>query len=271
MLTITRFHNSVSAAAAMRRSVAFAVAYAAGRAAFGAPLERAPLHVRTLGGMDVEARAATLLVLEMARLLGRSEAKAATAAEESVLRVMTPVMKLFTAKRAVSVASEGVEALGGVGYVEETGVPGVLRDAQVLPIWEGTTNVLSLDVARAVKKSGGGVLDALFADVERRVATAHGAPELRAAAAAVVAATASLRRGVGEIFADEMLTAARELALSLGRVFCGALLVEHAAATRGDDDALAAARWVEAPLVEFKIRSARDVAAEHRLVFGSRL
>ena len=58
---------------------------------------------------------------------------------------MTPIAKLLTAKQAVAVVSECIEAFGGAGYVEDTGLPALLRDTQVLPIWEGTTNVLALD------------------------------------------------------------------------------------------------------------------------------
>ncbi len=67
-----------------------------------------------------------------------------------LLRLLTPVMKLTTGKQAVMVLSEVIEAFGGAGYVEDTGLPQLLRDAQVLPIWEGTTNVLSLDTLRAL-------------------------------------------------------------------------------------------------------------------------
>ena len=70
--------------------------------------------------------------------------------ETLLLRLLTPVMKLTTGKQAVLVLSEVIEAFGGAGYVEDTGLPQLLRDAQVLPIWEGTTNVLSLDTLRAL-------------------------------------------------------------------------------------------------------------------------
>ena len=70
-----------------------------------------------------------------------------------MLRLLTPVAKLYTAKQAVASASEIVEGFGGAGYVENTGFPRLLRDAQVLSIWEGTTNVLSLDALRAIEKS----------------------------------------------------------------------------------------------------------------------
>lgn len=70
-----------------------------------------------------------------------------------MLRLFTPVLKLFTAKEAVAVCSEGLETFGGVGYMENSRIPVILRDAQVLPIWEGTTNILSLDFAQEVFKN----------------------------------------------------------------------------------------------------------------------
>ncbi len=66
---------------------------------------------------------------------------------------MTPVLKLFTAKEAVALISEGIEAFGGLGYMENTRIPVILRDAQVLPIWEGTTNILSLDFVNDIFKN----------------------------------------------------------------------------------------------------------------------
>ncbi len=68
-----------------------------------------------------------------------------------LLRLLTPLAKLYTGKAAVACASEGVENLGGVGYLETSGMPRILRDAQTLPVWEGTTNVLSMDVLRVLK------------------------------------------------------------------------------------------------------------------------
>jgi len=68
-----------------------------------------------------------------------------------VLRLLVPVAKLYTGKQGIAVTSEALECFGGAGYVEDTGLPVMLRDAQVLSIWEGTTNVLSLDVLRALR------------------------------------------------------------------------------------------------------------------------
>jgi acyl-CoA dehydrogenase len=154
MLNITRLWNGISAVSLMRRGVALALDYARKRVAFGATLNEKPLHLDTLAGLQAEAEAAFHLAFFVAELTGRSEAGEIKEEEMLILRLLTPVMKLTTAKQAVVVASEVLEAFGGAGYVEDTGLPVLLRDAQVLPIWEGTTNVLSLDCLRALGEDG---------------------------------------------------------------------------------------------------------------------
>ncbi|MEK8105295.1 acyl-CoA dehydrogenase family protein [Micromonospora sp. M12] len=99
-------------------------------------------------------------------LFGRVEVGADPAAAAE-LRIVAPLAKLATGRLAVSSASEYVESFGGAGYVEDTGVPRLLRDAQVLPIWEGTTNVLALDVLRALtRRTPGPLLSRLAAAVD---------------------------------------------------------------------------------------------------------
>ncbi|HVI70217.1 MAG TPA: acyl-CoA dehydrogenase family protein, partial [Pyrinomonadaceae bacterium] len=150
LLNITRLWNGISAVALMRRGVALAYDYARKRFAFGAPLSEKPLHTDTLSGLQAESEAAFHLAFYVAELTGRSETREISDDEALLLRLLTPVMKLTTGKQAVMVASEALECFGGAGYVEDTGLPVLLRDSQVLPIWEGTTNVLALDTLRAL-------------------------------------------------------------------------------------------------------------------------
>ncbi|TRY86120.1 hypothetical protein DNTS_030199 [Danionella cerebrum] len=117
---------------------------------------------------QVEARGSFLLAMEVCRLLGKEECGSASKHESLLLRLLTPVAKLYTAKQAVRVVSEGLEGFGGQGYIEDTGLPSMLRDAQVLSIWEGTTNVLSLDVLRSISKSSGSVVEAFYREVQVR-------------------------------------------------------------------------------------------------------
>ena len=150
LLNITRLWNGISAVALMRRGLALAFDYARKRVAFGATLSEKALHMDTLAGLQAEFEAAFQLAFYVAELTGRSEATEIDDRDARLLRLLTPIMKLTTAKQAVAVASEVLESFGGAGYVEDTGLPVLLRDAQVLPIWEGTTNVLALDALRAI-------------------------------------------------------------------------------------------------------------------------
>ena len=106
-----------------------------------------PLHVDTLAAMAAEQEAAFHLAFFAASCSAGSRAARPAPTTSKLLRILTPIAKLTTGKQAVAVASEVLECFGGAGYVEDTGLPRILADAQVLPIWEGTTNVLSLDTA----------------------------------------------------------------------------------------------------------------------------
>lgn len=252
VLNVTRFYNAVCAAASMRRCVALARDWARRRVAFGRLLTEQPLHVETLAAMQVEAEGALHFVLHLATLLGREEAGSASPEDMLLLRLLTPVAKLFTARQAVAVASETLEAFGGAGYVEDTGLPRLLRDAQVLSIWEGTTNVLSLDVLRAAAK--GDALAALDAVVRRRLGDDPSVPARR-----VRDALDALARHLGDVAARDDATAqaeARDVAFAIARVYVGSLLVEQARATGARRDATVAARWCGRELVALPWRDA---------------
>src|SRR5690349_1466355 len=151
LLNITRLWNGISAVSLMRRGLALSLDYAHKRVAFGAPLSDKPLHRDTLATLLAETAGAFQLAFYVAELTGRSETREISDDDALLLRVLTPVMKLTTGKQSVMVASEVLETFGGAGYVEDTGLPVLLRDSQVLPIWEGTTNVLALDALRALR------------------------------------------------------------------------------------------------------------------------
>src|SRR5690606_13020625 len=123
----TRAWNSVTSASFMRRAMMLARSYAGQRRAFGARLDELPLHVDTLAGLEAETRGALLLAFELVELMGRQEAGELDDAQKSLLRLITPIAKLLTARQAVAVVSECIEAFGGAGYVEDTGLPMLLR------------------------------------------------------------------------------------------------------------------------------------------------
>jgi alkylation response protein AidB-like acyl-CoA dehydrogenase len=153
MLNLTRTWNAVTACTLMRRGIALATSHAHKRRAFGKRLIDQPLHRQTLSAMEADYAAAACAALAMVGELGRVEHGHAEAGSE-LLRILTPMVKLGTARDAVTCASETLECFGGAGYIEDTGLPQLLRDTQVLSIWEGTTNVLSLELLRALAASG---------------------------------------------------------------------------------------------------------------------
>jgi hypothetical protein len=227
MLNVTRTWNAMGAIWGLRRAVALARDYAGRRRAFGALLADKPLHADTLAGMAAEAEGAFHLAFRAAELLGRIEGGAASRGEELLFRALTPIAKLTTAKQAVAVASEALECFGGAGYVEDTSLPRLLADAQVLPIWEGTTNVLSLDTLRALASDG--AFEALAGEV-RRAAAAVKAAELAACAAAASRAVERAGEWLVRTLADaaDVEAGARRFALTLGRSLELALSAAHA-------------------------------------------
>jgi len=232
MLSVTRTWNAICAVSGMRRSLALAKDFARRRKAFGALLVDKPLHADTLATLEAEYAAAFCLAFRSVELLGALEHAASGGGhqrelDERLSRSLIPLAKLTTGKQAVAVASEAIESCGGAGYVEDTGLPRLLADAQVLPIWEGTTNVLSLDTLRALGK--GGTLEALGAELEARCAAASD-PQL---ARPVEVARAAFRHAsawvVEAMSQPERLEAgARRFAMTLGRSLELALLADHA-------------------------------------------
>jgi putative acyl-CoA dehydrogenase len=253
LFNITRVYNTVAAVAGMRRAIALATDYSRRRRAFGKSLIEHPLHVETLSAMQLELRAAFLLAFRLVELLGREEIGEATESELRLLRLLIPVAKLYTAKRAIAIASETLEAFGGAGYVEDTGIPRLLRDAQVLSIWEGTTNVLSLDSLRAVERSD--ALAAWTEDLRHRLTGAQESELSRATTQTLGAvqriedyAARAARAG-----SEFQQTGARAFSYAIARTESAALLIEHAIAQPDRLTVTAAQRWCArelAPLVE---------------------
>lgn len=252
VLNITRLYNACCAVGFMRRGLALARDYATRRHAFGRPLCNQPLHVETLAKLQVDFEASFHLAFFAAQLLGKQEMGTATTQEREILRLLTPLAKLFTAKKAVAVVSEVLECFGGAGYVEDTGLPVLLRDSQVLTIWEGTTNVLSLDLLRALRCED--ALEALVNDLVRRIERIPTA--LTPAQQSVRVAIDQLRRHFGGLASADRThieAGARHLAISLSRTIAGALLIEHAgwSLERENDirPLISARRWCEEGLV----------------------
>jgi putative acyl-CoA dehydrogenase len=152
LFNITRIYNTISAVSYIRRAYALSKEYSKQRVAFGKKIENHLLHKKSLRELEMAYQSNTMFGLFLAQLLGKEDCNKATDTEKILLRILTPVAKLYTAKQSIKYASEHIEMFGGLGYLEDTGIPVMLRDTQTLSIWEGTTNVLSLDMLRSMEK-----------------------------------------------------------------------------------------------------------------------
>ena len=162
MVNHTRLDCMIGAATGLRAGVVQALNHAAHRSAFGSELIEQPLMRNVLADLCVESEAATVAAMRLAR----SYDEAAAGADEAAAfkRIATAVLKYWTCKRAPSHAAECLECLGGNGYVEESGMPRLYREAPLASIWEGSGNVQCLDVLRAMVKNPAS-LEAFFAEV----------------------------------------------------------------------------------------------------------
>jgi len=180
MLNLSRLYNAVASVAGLRRALLEALAYGRDRRAFGRPLRELPLWRASLADLAAEHLGIFVLTFEAVRALDRADGGDADAG--ALVRLLTPMVKALSGKLSVFGVGEAMEAVGGNAYVEESILPRLLRDVQVLPIWEGTTNILTLDTLRAVEREG--AHEAFFARAARAVetirghaATPHGAVE----------------------------------------------------------------------------------------------
>lgn len=249
MLNITRLHNALGSAGSMARGLAFAEAYAEVREVFGRPLKDQPAHRTTLDGLRVNYSAALDISVRCAQLTGRSEAGTASDDELAVLRGLTPIAKLATARWAVADAAEAMESVGGVGYCEDSGLPALVRNTHVLPIWEGTTNVLALDLLRAELRSG--AASAVIEDARRHIEGVSSEEVVSAVREGCDRLSGWLAEGA------DLERSARAFALSLARVYSCARLAARSASvhSRGSADRslFAARRLVAAGLVEASV------------------
>jgi putative acyl-CoA dehydrogenase len=214
MVNHTRLDCVVGSAALLRQAVAQAAHHAAHRSAFGRRLADQPLMANVLADLAVESEAATLLAM---RVAGAFDRAAGDPAEAALRRLATAVAKYWVCKRAPAVAAEALECLGGNGYVEESGMPRLYREAPLNSLWEGAGNINSLDVLRVLARQPDG-LEVLLDEV----APARAAePRLDRAAAAVERELAGAAGPVG------LEAGARRLVERLAVLLQGALLVRH--------------------------------------------
>jgi putative acyl-CoA dehydrogenase len=160
MVNMTRLDCVIGAAAGMRLGVVQAVHHATHRQAFGDYLVDTPVMAGVLADLAVESEAATVLAMRLAAATDR--AFAGDESEAAFRRLGLAASKYWVCKRAATHANEALECLGGNGYVEDSGMPRLYRDAPLNSIWEGSGNVAALDVLRAMTSGG---IEAFFAEV----------------------------------------------------------------------------------------------------------
>ncbi|MFJ6081279.1 acyl-CoA dehydrogenase family protein [Streptomyces sp. NPDC092369] len=210
MVTATRLDCVIGSAGLMRQAVAQAVHHCGHREVFGAKLVDQPLMRNVLADLALESEAATTLALRLAAAYDDGGEQ-----ERALLRIAVPAAKYWVTKRCSPVAVEAAECLGGNGYVEESGLPRLVRESPLNSVWEGAGNVQALDVLRALRREPA-ALDAYLQEVGRARGADH---RLDGAIKGVLTELADLQGIEGR---------ARRLVERLALVLQGSLLVRFA-------------------------------------------
>ncbi len=272
MLNLERLSNAMASVGIVGRALLEAKVHAANREAFGRTIDEFPLMREDLVDMAVDHEAATAFTFEAAKQFSTREERERAAARGDgpgddataedafrLMRVLVPIAKARTGRLAVDTASYAMEVLGGNGYVDDFVTHRLLRDAQVLPIWEGTTNVLSLDFLRALDRED--AHEPLLSEIDRRLDAAEHpyladvADDVREEYNDLATAMATLAGEDGE-YAQ---LSAKRLTNYVYDVFTAALLVEEAQQRideAGDArKALVARRFADRHLVDSEARA----------------
>ena len=217
MVQHTRLDCVIGSAGLIRSAVAQALHHAAHRRAFGRTLVEQPLMRNVLADLALEDEAATALAMRLARAFESAEGSS----EAALARLATPALKYWVCKRAPTVVAEAMEVIGGNGYVEECALPRLYREAPLNSIWEGSGNMMCLDVQRAARRERTAV-DALRGEL----ALASGADRR------LDRHIADLERMLGSEDCDE--ADARRLSGAIATALAAALLVRHAPTSIAD-------------------------------------
>jgi alkylation response protein AidB-like acyl-CoA dehydrogenase len=177
MVNHSRLSNGVRAAGLMRRALTEAMHVARHRVAFGRPLIEQPLMRRQLAKMTLRTEQARTMVFQTAKALERADRDGGAAA--TLARILTPLVKFRACRDARGVTGDAMEVRGGCGYIEEWSDARLLRDAHLGSIWEGTSNIVALDVLRAIRRDD--ALPALRAHVQSLLAESDPCPPALAA------------------------------------------------------------------------------------------
>ncbi|KAG0213516.1 hypothetical protein BGX28_004152 [Mortierella sp. GBA30] len=269
ILNITRMYCGMNCTAVMQKLLLGAKEYARRREVFGAMLKDQPLHLATLANMELQYRATSQFTFYCVAMLGRIEALDNNLPEIRdrdipLLRLLTPILKIWSAKNAFYFSQEAMESYGGQGYMEETGIGRAMRDVLVNTIWEGTSNVLSLDLLRVMAETKGEALQ-LYSDTIRGIMAPlssktqwiKSCKSLEESLVLIAIHFTSYSTTEGRQILE---ASARGLSFAMADVIAGALLCQHAAwsetkaqaspsnnvaAVEANVDRISAQRWCE--------------------------
>jgi len=222
MVNCTRLDCAVASAGLMRAAVVQAVHHAQHRKVFGKRLIEQPLMQNVLADLIVESQASTLLAM---RLASAFDGRRFSEQERSFARIATAISKYYICKRASAHVGEALECLGGNGYVEESGMPRLYREAPLCSIWEGSGNVICLDVLRALAKEPG-TLEAVIREI--RIA-ARADARWNAVTTDLEASLAKHARQIREGVGPESEREARRLTEKAAIALQGSLLLRYGA------------------------------------------
>lgn len=224
MVNMSRTYNSVASLGIAKRAIDMARAWGDQRQAFGKSLAEQPLWKRQICELEAEFKGLFLLAFECIKFLDAGACGDERAS--GLFRLLTPVIKALCGKFGVFATSEAIELVGGNSYIEEFGMAKLLRDAQVLPIWEGTTNIQSLDLLRVLSKHPETFkyLDDFINESESRELEARWAP---------------LKERFIQLKSQDitqMQLASRALVEDLGRVLCFKMFLKYQTSMKLNED-----------------------------------
>ncbi|PET78071.1 hypothetical protein CN514_00310 [Bacillus sp. AFS001701] len=226
MVNSSRLSNAVRSTAMMRRSFLEALVSARGRVAFGSSIADKPLMKETLFELLLDSEAAAAITFYTASVYDKWDQGSKT--DEKLLRILTPLLKGYICKRARYVTSEGMEARGGNGYIEDWVDSKIVRDAHVGSIWEGTTNIVALDVIRAlVKDQAGEIFFSTIYNLNENISDSL-AHQVRSILLQIINKIESQSKKIMNLHEQERELPAKQLMNRMYHVFAASLLLDEA-------------------------------------------
>ncbi|GAA98383.1 hypothetical protein E5Q_05069 [Mixia osmundae IAM 14324] len=279
VLNITRLHSAIGSIGCLHKCIDLAKAFARVRIIRGKPLEQNELHTHILSRLAVTHRALLHFSFGVVQMLGLSEAAPDMCTEllNSNLRLLTPVVKAFTAARVVWLMAEAMESMGGQGYMVETGIGELMADNVVERVWEGTQAVLADDVMRFIRKGNGEALRLFGTFCDKHLASVTDNLQLQTA-------TSAVRDAMTRLEPAAQSTDSRILRHNLhliGHIASSIFLLQHAVWCHAGQDAdciearASAQLWIAEGGLYETVRAVDDILAsstspadEYGLVYG---